>query len=184
MKATNRGAQTFEETVIEEVRHQCSIAILAARRLEDTRRENNDTATWLFLSAFLSAAANISKWLWPTRPRKKELRAPGRGEYLRRVLAIPEKSPLRCRKLRDHLEHFDERLEKWNATATAPVLVDRNVGDLKDLDSLASPEGVLRNFDSERWVVTFHDERYEIRPLYQAIAKLQKAAATTLPRAR
>ena len=67
-------------------------------------------AIWRSIHGLLSAAANLSKLLWPASrdPVRRE-----RGAWLRKELGIDDTSPMRARTMRDHLEHFDERLEDW-----------------------------------------------------------------------
>src|SRR5437660_6741580 len=64
---------------------------------------------------FLQHAANVSKMLWPN-PRAKERaakeRALARGRHLRASLALTDAGHvLADRQLRNHPEHYDERLD-------------------------------------------------------------------------
>ena len=101
---------------------QARIGVLAARRLlalhanplrelqeadSEKLQEVND-GVHLYRSAFLNAAANVSKLLWP--PKTSSLSQ--RGPILRAIFAIPEDSPLMNRKVRNWLEHKDMELEK------------------------------------------------------------------------
>jgi hypothetical protein len=66
---------------------------------------------WYSIHGFLSAAGNMSKLLWPSR--RAEADAAARRTALRRDLQVEEDSPLASRVLRNHFEHFDERLDAW-----------------------------------------------------------------------
>ena len=46
-----------------------------------------------------------------------------RGAHLRKVLNITEDSPLKSRTVRDHIEHFDEKLDIYLGSMTAGYVV-------------------------------------------------------------
>jgi|JI6StandDraft_1071083.scaffolds.fasta_scaffold30033_2 hypothetical protein len=58
----------------------------------------------------LNHCAAISRYFWPT---SKGNFSETRGEALRAHFRIADDSPLHDRDLRNSLEHFDERLDKW-----------------------------------------------------------------------
>ena len=51
--------------------------------------------------------AAISRFFWPSEKYKK------RGEYLRNSFGIGDDNPLRCRTLRNRMEHYDEYLDDY-----------------------------------------------------------------------
>ena len=57
---------------------------------------------WCSVQAFLVAAGNISKLLWPPKPL-----LPERGAELRANLSVGDDSPLEPRTFRNHFEYFD-----------------------------------------------------------------------------
>lgn len=59
----------------------------------------------------LSHAAALSRFFWPSW--SKQGVAEKRGQTLREMFHVSENSPLRDRSLRDGLEHFDERLDRY-----------------------------------------------------------------------
>lgn len=66
---------------------------------------------WFSMQSIIVASANVSKALWGSGRAQKKIvaqRAP-----LRESLGIEDGSPFELRDLRNHLEHFDERLEEW-----------------------------------------------------------------------
>jgi len=64
--------------------------------------------------AFLSHVAIVSKILWPGPPKKPLTRAAvdARGAALRGSLGLTKTMDIASRKIRDHLEHLDERLHR------------------------------------------------------------------------
>jgi len=61
----------------------------------------------------LHLAGSVSRIFWP--PRNRE-----RGEHLRKFVGVPGDHGLKDRRLRDHIEHLDERLDKWTAESPRP----------------------------------------------------------------
>lgn len=61
------------------------------------------------VQAFLTATANVSKLLWA----QKEGSYRRRRQPLRDSFAVDKTSPLYRRDMRNHYEHFDERIEVW-----------------------------------------------------------------------
>ncbi len=79
-------------------------AALADQRTRQTR------IVWFNLTAFLSHAAMISKYLSPINPRGvKETRM----NVLRSKLGVDDSSDIVPRDARDNVEHFDERIDNW-----------------------------------------------------------------------
>src|SRR5690606_17208122 len=78
--------------------------------------------------SFLTHASNVSRLFWPPKPRKRKAESPEsfetrcaftteRGKTLLELFELDDKSPLKSRVLRDHLEHYDERLDDWSNTS-------------------------------------------------------------------
>ncbi len=71
---------------------------------------------WFHLSAFLSHAAMISKYLWPSPSGKSTPTghiAKLRAEKLRDLLHISDHLDVLNRNARNNVEHFDERIDNW-----------------------------------------------------------------------
>ncbi len=77
------------------------------------RRENGSIFEKLRL--VLTYTASTSRIFWPPRNKAK-----ARGERLRKLVGIPKDHALSDRSLRDHIEHFDERLDDWLGQAPRP----------------------------------------------------------------
>lgn len=63
----------------------------------------------------LQMAANVSRLFWP--PSNK-----ARGKRLRLLTGLPDTHGLADRRLRNHIEHMDERLDDWTANSPRPFL--------------------------------------------------------------
>jgi len=155
-----------------EVKRQCKFASIAFKDMKHALDTHDMDRIWYCVQAFLIAAGNISKLLWPSAPL-----LPERGDELRTSFAISDESPLEPRKFRNHFEHFDERLEKWAASSKRNNFVDSNVisqGAIKGVNL----EDCLRNLDSTNFAVTFRGDVYYLLPVYKAIEELWRKAET------
>jgi hypothetical protein len=182
-----------QRVYLSELRAQCSAVMLAANDLEHLLdnaftaglfggQSEHKVRFWYALQSFLTAAANISKLLWPieTRGRSKEDKILAdwrleRGRDLRQLLTVPDDSPLRSRTFRDHVEHFDERLDQWvhDAQATEDrLLLVRFIAPGMAPEYRPTPERCFLYFDAEDYTVTFRGERYELVRVAQVIHAL------------
>lgn len=153
-----------------EVERQCRFALIAIQDLNLALQASNMDRIWYSIQAFLVAAGNISKLLWPSRAL-----LPERGSELRESLSISHDSPLEPRKFRNHIEHFDERLEQWATSSKRRNFVDSNIGPPNMIVGI-DPEDFLRNFDTVNFAVTFRGDVYNLRPVIKAISDLWQRA--------
>ena len=79
------------------------------------------------VQALVAHAAAISRYVWPARGKEPHL---SRAARLRISLGVAESSPLRSRDLRNHIEHFDEKLDQFCGRLTAGVILPTYVGPL------------------------------------------------------
>lgn len=149
-----------------EVWQQCRFALIAAKDIKDRLAAENVDVERVFhcLHAFLAAAANISKLL----DGEREIR-----ERLRAEVGATEDALERMKNLRNHFEHYDERLEAWAKRDPDPNFVDMKLtapfGGVSGLDASHS---VLRNFEPATWVATFGDDEFDLMPALRAIEEI------------
>jgi hypothetical protein len=82
-------------------------------------RSRQTRFVWFALTAFLSHAAMMSKYLDPIGDRGVK---PVRRDTLRRLLGVGRDSDVIPRSARDNVEHFDERVDAWVGTDTQSIL--------------------------------------------------------------
>jgi hypothetical protein len=142
------------------------------------------------LHSFLAHTSNMSRLLWPPVPgrRKQESEAHfqarlakfprvSRANELRLLLGLgPDEHPLRSRQLRDHLEHFDERLDEWAATSSDHDFVLEHIGPETEIGHLA-PGDRVRSFDPDLVVFCLRGERFDVGSLVRDIRQLKERAA-------
>jgi hypothetical protein len=150
---------------------------------------------WYSVDSFLMATGNISKTFWPTKPPMppKEERHDGweedwekgwernklRGEELRKILAIDDESPFRKdnRTLRDHFEHFDERLDKWFFQfGGRSLLIDSSIAPhyaIELIQYIFAPSHVFRTFDPNSWVLYCLGDTLDFKKMVVEVERLQ-----------
>jgi hypothetical protein len=95
------------------IQQQCEFALYAFEELEGPIKDSSRSV--FFAQTIINAASNISKLFRPGKARDESLRkySKERGRILRAKYGIDENEVMLDRNLRDDLEHFDERLDKW-----------------------------------------------------------------------
>src|SRR5688572_20046001 len=109
-----------------------------ARMASSGRSANSEEAMdrlWQSIQALLIACANIRKLLWafdsPQFRRKCGINVEMDDRIrarIREALKQDAGSPLFSGKLRNHFEHFDERIARWGSTSTRMIMADQCVG--------------------------------------------------------
>lgn len=187
---------------IAELRQQTRFAQLASVALYAAlARQIADGTPEIFrsLHSLLTHTSNISKLLWPALPQRKkdeleeayETRCSNipklqRAKVLRAALRLPSDShPLKSRTLRDNLEHFDEKLDKWMRERDPRALgfVQDNVGvrgaiQINDMDD----SDFWRWYDPATHTMWFRGESYNIKSLVTAVEELRQQVEEVLKR--
>ena len=175
-----------------EIERQCKFAIIAIDEIKSGLLNNNSDIVWYAIQNFLIAVGNVSKIFWPSYERyqeqgeklmengveekaeklmKKAEELRKRGEELRKRLDIEDNSSIQPRNFRNHFEHFDERLELWATSSKRHNFVDSNIGPSNMIAGIDA-EDFLRNFDDTAWTLTFRGDKYELKPIIDAIYDL------------
>lgn len=154
-----------------QIEHQCRAALLALDAAQQGLDANDQHVFWASVQSFLTAAANISKTLWGSGGRLAQAR-----EGLRKSLGVPEDSPLASTDLRNHLEHFDERLDRWYATSDSHNFVDFAIGPKGRTVVGPDETDMFRQFDPETAEIVFWGEVHPLIPIRDAIVELLPAA--------
>jgi hypothetical protein len=183
-----------------EIVRQCNFALLAEN---DLRQSFQNMTTfragagvnisaemnrfWYSAQALLVAVANISKLFWPARPRaRKGEDGEALKEYttirmedaktLRKSLNVDDSFPLKNRKLRDHFEHFDERIARLPDSGFNYVDVNISPSNGIQIDNVI----IMRNYDLDNHALEYHGESPEeaailtLEPVMAAIKTLRE----------
>lgn len=152
--------------------------------------EDLNGRAFLLAHSFLTHVANISKILWPTKPRAysepphpvSQKERSERAKALKRVLGVRESSALKQKDFRNHLEHFDERLETWCLKGAGRNLdmIDMNRSafgfsstDLPPIDDIS-----LRNLQWKPLAFAFLGETVNLEKMADELVPLHDAAVS------
>lgn len=161
-----------------ELIEQAEAAAISALHYNDARAGGNVAGMFAAVQGILSAAALVSKVLWPAPARwlaaERKAAMETRGEHLRALVSVPDESPLRSRAVRNAFEHFDEHLDDW-LEGPERYVVDRVVTNAPESAILidGSPPSFLRLIDEQRNVVSVLDNSVAIQDLMDALAALR-----------
>lgn len=193
------------ETYLREAEGQAEFALNAVRALnnvvsalqrdeesqdDDQRRVTLNREVFRTIHSFLTHASNLSRLFWPIYrpPRQSETpevfeeRVPRakRGRELRTVVGLPDNGHLlHDRRLRDHLEHFDERLDQWQVESKKRNYLQDHIGSVRSISGVDATD-MMRWFDPSTSCFRFRGEEYDLQALTDAVNDLLQQIRTFL----
>jgi hypothetical protein len=120
-------------------------------------------------------AAALSRYFWPARAKEPHL---SRAARLRAGLGISDDSRLRNRDLRNHLEHFDERLDDFCRHLRAAVILPTYVGPIGPETDV--PQRFFRAYFTDVGVLEILGHRFELQPILEDLQLLHDRLAKCL----
>lgn len=150
------------------------------RRYEDSRvSEEVDEIQVSYVHEALEHAAALSRFFWPSGLGNRNLNKlrKARARMLREQHKLNGRSPLKNRKLRDSLEHFDERLDEYCLTQDAGYFFpSAMIGNSNLADD---PTGnIFRLVDPQKKIFVVMGEKYEFGPIQTEIERLHGRPST------
>lgn len=109
----------------------------------------------------------LSRYFWPVRKGHE-----GRADHLKKALSVSEGSPLFDRNLRNAIEHFDEKLDKYLGAGLVGYIFPEFVGPRPIEDCV--PGHFFRAYFIDVGVFRLLDEEYPIEPLAKEILRLDQ----------
>ena len=156
-----------EMIYISEIVLQTKIAQRAADRLPKDPSGFDRIEVWCSIQSILVAAGNVSKILWPPSKNRKS-----RGEKLRRLLNIDKNNILANRNLRNHFEHYDDRIETWFDSQSSGVYIDLEFDPFKPT-KWQLPKSSHRSYNQVDRIVTFRGETLDLKEVLNALEKIR-----------
>jgi hypothetical protein len=156
----------------QQVAHQCKAGLLALDIAGQGLNNNDQDVFWASIQNCLAASANIAKSLWGQGGKLAAERA-----AIRQSLNIGDDSPFAATDLRNHLEHFDERLDRWHRTSVRHNYADFIIGPAANTISGMEPGDIFRHFDPNTQEVIFWGEHHSLAPLRDALVNLLPIAS-------
>ena len=173
----------IESIYLRELIQQCQYAIGAVGRMNECLSNQNPSEFFREAGDFLQHSSAVSRVLWPpgSKNRAKKKRAKQRGSHLRAKLAVPENHALQARNLRDHFEHFDERLDEWAETSPHKNIVDNMIGPRNAIGGSAiKDEDIMRMYDPANKEIVFRGETFNVQVLVSGVQDIQAKATARL----
>lgn len=173
--------QAFIEMVyLRELLGQCESGRAAVKRMNELLRGRQTTEFFREAADFLQHAACISRLLWPAPKGNaaERARAMARGNDLRCALRVDDTHVLRVRDLRDHLEHYDERIDDWAETSPNRNIVDNMIGPRGAIAGDAiKDKDIMRLYDPATKQFVFRGESFDIQALVNGVEDIHARAA-------
>ncbi|MGH6944454.1 MAG: hypothetical protein ACREH6_09570, partial [Geminicoccaceae bacterium] len=161
-----------------ELELQTEFALRCLKEVQErTDAGTNDSFTLALAHAALVFAGHVSKLFFPARGKTRSRQ---RGELLRQELGVTEKCALANRRLRNHLEHFDEQLDNYVMTDRAvgfcPFFITPGMpGQVRTDDGREFEVHFLRGLDTSRLALVFLGEEVELRSLVADLTRVHEA---------
>jgi hypothetical protein len=165
----NAGVLPYMEVMyLASVIYAAEAAIVAYQRYVRAReQEDGDSAAASAIHEALGHAAGLSRFFWPSGGKLPKVRA----KYLRNRLAVEGDSPLRNRRLRDALEHFDERLDEFLlADCVGLLLPEPMVADVNQVDDPTAQ--IFKLVDPWNGVFVVLNERFAFQAIIEEVARI------------
>lgn len=181
---------------VSEVKKQCEFGLAAVKYLNHALQQVNnrelarDESQFYYSEVFrqihslLTHASNVSRMFWPPSPKQKKNETDQdyenrllkidkvvRGRVLKVEYGLDDSNPLKNRTLRDHLEHYDERLDHWRNNSVNRNIVSDTIGPPNAIVGLAETD-MMRWFDPTRNVFKFRGEEYDLQGIAASIDQL------------
>jgi len=137
--------------------------------LDEYQRGNNDNGKLLLDSVqnIICQAAMLSKFFWPVGKdsiRKK------RGQALREAYQILESNCLKSRDVRNYIEHFDEKLDKYLNQFITGTIIPLYVGPRINLEA----KHIFRGYYTDAEAFTILGIEYPIIPIVEEVERIHK----------
>ena len=147
------------DVYIGEIEAQIEFSKLSYKNFEESYAKNNTQETFMHIHHFLIHISNIDKTL---DVRKNQLRESILGKNLTNADLKP------FRRIRNHLEHFDERLDKWVKEYDGHTFFDMNfIQGAKGFPKKA----FLRALDGK--IMKFQGEDYDLESLNELLSEVE-----------
>jgi len=150
----------------QQVALQCDFMLRAANEVNVALKSDDMDGIYYAIQNLLNAAANISKALWGQGGKLAADR-----QELRDSIGIDDKSLLREVTMRNHFEHFDERLDRWWNESPHHNCVDRNLGPRSMIDGVEDIDR-FRNFDPVTTDLTFWGQDFNLQKIIDEVRRI------------
>ncbi|NTV60068.1 MAG: hypothetical protein HGA77_02035 [Chlorobiaceae bacterium] len=153
---------------ISEIVMQSKIAERAAKCLVTCEDHFDPIEIWSAIQSILVAAANVSKILWPQRKTSA-----ARGKILRTLLSVDDRNLLSDRNLRNHFEHYDERIETWFEKNCSAVYMDPRIDPFESIWG-RNHANLHRVYNPKTQTLTFRGELVDLAAILKSLEEIRR----------
>lgn len=133
---------------------------------------DQDTVLNQLQNAIVHAGA-VSRFFWPPTASGKEGRkAEARGVSLRQALKVQDSDALSDRRLRNAIEHFDERLDRYLAKGIVGFIIPHYIG--QTIERSGVPGHIFRAFYTNTLQFEIVGETYDVQALVESLQELEQ----------
>ena len=162
----------FAKIYLGEIIMQADMTVPIVHNMNVAVNQGHTIEAFALLHYLLIHAGIVSRILWP--PAKKAPRV-RRARELREMLGVDDTHTLADRRLRNHLEHYDERLDSWVKESVRHGFVDRWIGPRAGIQGVDDKD-IFRLFDPVEKVFIFRGESYAIQGLVDSLDDIRELA--------
>ena len=173
---------------LEQAKDESERCFLAIKELNAAIASNGEVDPFGPAQSLVHHAAAVSRIFWPPGSRDKHARqrSQRRGEVLRKAIGITQGHPVQNRALRDHFEHFDERLDDWAERSKNRNIVKQLIGPRTAIGGNAiSDEDIIHHYDPATKIYSFRGEKFDVQELATGLddiyAKIKTKLSTLWP---
>lgn len=162
----------LERIYLDQAQKECEACLVAVQAFNSAPEKENEDP-FVYAMTFIHRAASVSRIFWPPGGFNKQLkkRSQQRGHYLRGALEIGENHPIQSRTLRDHFEHFDERLDDWAEKSKNRVIIGALYGDRSTIEGVEDDDIIL-HYDPATKIFAFRGEKFDMQNLVDGIVDI------------
>lgn len=128
----------------------------------------NDNTILDTLQNIIGNVGAISRFFWPS---KNNGYYKIRGEKLRKVYDVSDSSVLKNRDMRNHIEHFDEKLDDFLQEFTTGIVMPKYVGPIDDFDD---GRAIFRAYFYDQHIFKILNVEYEMQPIIVEISRIHE----------
>jgi hypothetical protein len=162
---------------LEQAKDECERCFHSIKNMNSIIRQKVEGDFFQHALDLIHHSAAVSIIFWPPGGRNKlsTKRAHRRGQFLRDLLQLSSGHPVQNRALRDHFEHFDERLDDWAETSKNRIIIQRLFGPRSSIGgNVVQDSDIIYHFDPATNILGFKGEHFDIQELASGIDDIFK----------
>ena len=166
-----------------QVKEECEFCFAAVEKMNLLLEKKADGDFFREALDLVHHAAAVSRILWPPgcKDKKKKARAQRRGQVLRDELGLKGSHPTQNRALRDHFEHFDERLDDWAENSRNHNIVGKLFGPRRAISGESIDDSdIIHHYDPDTKTYAFRGEPFNIQELVDGLNEIYKSTNSFL----